>query len=244
MGEPIKIFIGLPCGELARFSSFWQSREGLDLTGFQVRSAQAQGLYIENNQNILARNMMEHDFDYFWLLNDDMIIPTDTLQKLVKRGKDVVTPLLVGHDIPHEPLFYTARDDDNYFHLYLEPGQRGLVRGLGSGGGGMLISRRVFEAFPDPWWERHIVRVQAEHSVFVSSTEDLDFCRKIEDAGFEMWCDLDCPIGHTILMNVWPVRLADGSWGTSYERRGKHVIIPAALNPEKHEIPIEESITA
>lgn len=247
MNQPTRVFIGLPCGELSRFSGFWRSREALDLTGLEVQAGQAQGLYIDNNQNIAVRNMMKLEeetgkrFDYFWLLNDDMMIPPDTLQKLIKHQKDVVVPLLVGHEIPHEPLFYDYREGDDYRHKFLEPGDRGLVRGVGSGGGGMLIARHVFDAIPDPWWENHMVYSGGRPPI--KSTEDFDFCRKVEDAGFEIWCDLDCPIGHGTIFNVWPVRLHDGSWGTSYERHGKHVIIPAALNPETNPNPIEEMVS-
>lgn len=230
--KPIRVFVALPCGELSRFSAFWKCREGLDLEGLQVQAAMVNGLYIDNNQNIAAREMLKQDFDYYWLLNDDLLLPPKTLKQLLSHKKDVVVPLVLGHEVPNEPLFYDKRDGSVYHHRYLEPGDHGLVPGLGSGGGGMLISRRVLEAIADPWWETSIVH--DDKGIPGRSTEDLDFCRKVENAGFEIWCDLDCPVGHLTIFTVWPIRQPDGTWTTSLERHGKHVLLPAALNPETH----------
>ncbi len=248
MSDPVKVFISVPCGELARYSSFWQTRLDLDTDGLQVLSGQGQGLYIDFNQNGMVRQMFESEkkfgrFDYFWLLNDDMIIPRSTLKQLIAADKDIACPIMVMHDIPFDTLFYDYRQDDGlYHHKYLEPGQRGLTRGLAAGGGGMLIKREVFDAFPDPWWETHWAYPKPGQEGFPTrSTEDFDFCKKAEDAGFEIWCDLDCPVGHKTLFTLWPVRQEDGTWGTSIERRGKHILIPAALDPVKHgtELPKE-----
>ena len=239
----VRVFIGLPCGELARYSSFWQSYRDLDLTGIEILDGQSQGLYIDYQQNSCIRKMREAEekfgqFDYFWLLNDDMSMPRATLQKLVAANKDIVVPIMLLHDLPFDTLFYDYRQEDGlYHHKYLEPGERGLTRGLAAGGGGMLIKREVFDAFEDPWWQTHWDFPTKENPGKghpTRSTEDFDFCRKAEESGFEVWCDLDCPVGHTTIFTVWPIRQPDGTWTTGIERRGKFIIIPAAINPVTH----------
>lgn len=236
-----KVFIALPTGELARYNGFWQSRLELDLTGIEILPGLSQGLYIDFLQNSAVRMMVKKEqelgirFDYLWLLNDDMMMPPQTLRKLIEADKDVVCPIMVQHDVPFDTLFFDYRQDDGlYHHKYLEKGQRGLVRGLAAGGGGMLIKRHVFDAFPDPWWETHWNYPKPGQDGFPTrSTEDFDFCRKVEDAGFQIWCDLDCPVGHQTLFTLWPVRQSDGTWTTSIERRGAHISIPAAIDPVK-----------
>lgn len=55
--------------------------------------------------------------------------------------------------------------------------------------GCMLISRRVFEALPDPWfrcWEG------------TAGGEDFDFCEDARRAGFEVWGDFSVQCGHEI----------------------------------------------
>ena len=244
----LRVFMAVPCGELARYSSFWQSYRDLDLAGIEMLNGQSQGLYIDYNQNGLVRTMIEAEktfgrFDYFWLLNDDMIMPRDTLQKLVAADKDIVVPIMLQHDVPFDTLFFDYRQEDGlYHHKYLEPGDRGLKRGLAAGGGGMLIQRHVFDAYPDPWWQTHWdFPKPGKGGHPTRSTEDFDFCKKAEDAGFEVWCDLDCPVGHQTIFTVWPVRQANGEWATSIERRGSHIVIPAALDPVTHQ-PQEELV--
>jgi hypothetical protein len=236
--QPLRIFIGLPCGEFSRYAAHWLSRGGLNCEGIEVQSAQVHGLYIDQNQNMLVREMIKLEevygrrFDYFWLLNDDMIIPPYTLKELISWKKDIIVPLLVKHDMPFEPLFYDYREPDGqYHHMFLEPFMRGCVQGVGSGGGGMLIKREVFDAMTDPWWETHWTDTKPP----VRSTEDLDFCEKAINAGFTIWCDLDAPVGHLTTFTNWPLRLPDGTWATGIERHGMHTIVPAALDPVKNE---------
>ncbi len=234
-----KIFIGIPCGELSRYGMFWNSFQALDLAGLDVMiPQQVWSPYIANNQNILARLMRSSDADYFWLLNDDLVFPRQTLKQLLAHQKDIVIPLVMSHELPCEPLFYAHRTGDDYFHRYIKNGERGLVKGIGAGGGGMLISRKVFDAFPDPWWETHFT-VASGNGLPIETTEDLDFCQKAKAAGFDIWCDLDTPVGHITLFNVWPVRKPDGTWTVQLERNGKVVEMPMVeleLPPELKEL--------
>jgi hypothetical protein len=227
MSRP-KIFIGLPCGELSRFSLFWGSFHHVDFSGLEVfMPEQYRSAYIDNNQNELARIMHQSDADYFWLLNDDLVFLPDTLKRLVAHGKDLVVPIVLNHDPPLAPLFYEHRIGDEWFTRHIQDGETGLIQGIGAGGGGMLISRAIFDAFPDPWWETHMIR---EAGIYAprQSTEDFDFCNKVTAAGFDIWCDLDCRVGHLTVFTVWPIRREDGTWAASIERNGQHIVVDLA----------------
>ena len=93
----------------------------------------------------------------------------------------------------------------------------------------MLIKRKVLETIPDPWWETHTAWPKGLPPI--SSTEDLDFCKKVREAGFRIFCNLDAPIGHITPMIVWPSRRTDGSWWTAISRGVSKVEIPAARSP-------------
>jgi hypothetical protein len=82
----------------------------------------------------------------------------------------------------------------------------------------MLISRRVFEALEDPWFE--MGKINPEYG-----SPDLWFAKKAVLAGFDIWLDMDHPIGHMSHMSVWPyqdpetnewkaeMRYPDDVWG-------------------------------
>ena len=63
---------------------------------------------------------------------------------------------------------------------------------LGTGTGGMLIRKAVFDKVPAPWFH------------WGEFSDDLFFCKKASAYGFPIYVDLDTPIGHTTIMNVWP----------------------------------------
>src|SRR5689334_16187326 len=200
----IKVFAAIPCGELARYSEFWRAFNGLQVPdGVTLMTEQCRSPYIANNQNMLARVFLQSDADYYWLINDDQIYPMNTLARLLSYQKDVIVPLCLRHDIPMEPLIYDRVDpecSDSFYYHYLKKDDPKLLEVVGSGGGGMLIHRRVFEAIPDPWWETHTAYVPGQPPT--QSTEDLDFCTKVREAGFKIWCATDVPVGHQTLFVV------------------------------------------
>jgi hypothetical protein len=223
-----KVFLALPCGELSRYPWFWSSLMELQLPAGSVKGPPCQSPYIENNQNILARLFLQTDCTHFFLTNDDQVYPPQTVLRLLEVNRDVVVPLCLGHELPHEPLVYDRVEGDSYHHRYLQHLEYGIHSVVGSGGGGMLIRRIVFETIPDPWWETHTSTLA---SVPVSSTEDLDFCKKVIDAGFDLVCDLDTPVGHITPFIVWPNRRPDGSWVTAISRGTSKIEIPTAQSP-------------
>lgn len=216
-----KIFIGLPCGYNSRYSLFHQSFHELDFTGLEILTPRFWwSPYISNNQNELARRFLRTNADYFWLLNDDMVFEANTLRQLVSREKDIIVPFVMDHEPPCQPLFFDRREGPEYFYRFIKKNEHGIIQGIGSGGGGMLIARRVFETLEDPWWDIHMIK-EYKGKPAHHSTEDFDFCEKAIAAGFELWMDLEAPVGHITPFVVAPVRLRDGTWVTILERNGQ-----------------------
>ena len=235
-----KVFIATPCGELSRYSTFWRSLVGLELPqGVSIcpESEQCRSPYIQNNQNILARLFLKTDADYFWLVNDDQLYPPRILAQLISHRKEVVVPLCLRHDYPWEPLIYDRIEEDGetFHYRYLARSDIGLIPIVASGGGGMLIHRRVLASIPDPWWETHTAYPQGMPPT--QTTEDLDFCRKVTRAGFDMWCDTAAWVGHITLFDVWPFRQPDGTWVTVISRGEHQIAVPAAASPLSIEQP-------
>jgi hypothetical protein len=69
------------------------------------------------------------------------------------------------------------------------------------------VRRRVLEALGAPYWT--LGQIAADEW-----GDDLDFCRRVRAAGFDIWCDLDCPVGHKIQATLWPQRTPQG-WVTT-----------------------------
>lgn len=221
-----RVFIALPCGENARSSDFYASRDAVVCPPNTARQSLF-GIYIANLQNELARLFLQTDFEYFWLNNDDQLYPADTLLRLLKADKDIVVPLCLEKKAPHVPLIYGPRNEDGtHYYRHLRQGERGLIPVGSCGGGGTLIHRRVFETVPDPWWT--VQMCARPDGKMEQTSEDFDFCDKAAQYGFQVWCDLEAIVVHLAQYGLRARRDVHGNWYTILIRGDEEIAIPAA----------------
>lgn len=227
---PVKVFAAIPSHDLSRFPEFWATLMTQDLPpGVTMTPALCRGTYIAENQNNMARQFMAGDFDYFWLTNDDQVYPPDTLARLLSHRAGVVAPVCLERSAPFRPLVYDRFETHTgrVFHRFLNDGKSGLIEVAATGGGGMLISRRVLEKVKDPWWEVRTVR--ANGTTPTQMSEDIDFCHKAHAAGFSVLCDTSIVVGHNAVFTIWPQRDESGKWCTALERSQQKIMLPAAV---------------
>ncbi len=225
-----KVFIAFPLGETARFNTFWMAFLHVQLPPAHVFRSWG-GIYIATLQNMLAKEFLATDCDYFWLINDDQIYPPDILLRLFKDDCDIVGPLCLSKVAPHQPLAYLPVNDggERFPQWYLPTGASGLIRKLGAiGGGGMLVRRKVFETIPYPWWASY--PVTEEDGTIVQRSEDMDFCIKARAAGFDIAMDLDVSVEHKAHYGVRAERNEAGEWETALLKLpNERIIIPKAV---------------
>lgn len=226
-----KVFIALPQHELARFTAFELHLENV-IKPPMTTIMRLCGIYIASLQNAMVRTFLQSDFEWFWLLNDDQPYPQDTLLRLLSHNKDIVVPLCLMKSAPHAPLIYDkpGKNDVTPPHHFLRRGERGLIPIYASGGGGMLVHRRVFEAIPDPWWTVH--GKMDDKGIWGQTSEDFDFCDRVAEAGFQLYCDLDCSVLHIALYGIRAMVDQTGEWRTVLCREEEKVVLPAAAPPE------------
>jgi len=102
------------------------------------------------------------------------------------------------------PVVFDRQDDaGNYVAAELPAPDEGLVEIHAAGSAGMLVRERVLAALDDPWF--------APGPGAEGLNEDLEFCRKVRAAGFQIWCDPGALLGHIAIHSVWP-RWDGGRW--------------------------------
>lgn len=225
-----KVFIAKPAHELARYTDYYDQ---LSTVIYPAQTAQfpAHGIYIANVQNTLVRQFLQTDSEYFWLLNDDQMYGTDILLRLLKHDKDLIVPLCLLKDKPHFPLIYRKHPDNrprHYKHIRLEKGMQGLIEIEASGGGGLLVKRKVFEAIDDPWFDTPMTKGEKG---WMQQTEDFYFWDKVNAAGFKGYCDLDIGCGHITQYVLRPQRDPEGNWYTVLQRGDERIAMPAETLP-------------
>lgn len=227
-----KVLIGLITGEYVRQASFIPSFIGL-LRPEGSATVTVHGQSPAANRNDIIRQALKHDFTHIFFMDDDMVFPPDTLEKLMKHDKDIVSALYLLRSFPHRPAFFDkAYPDGRCKYAALTEESTGLVKGVNIGFGAVLISTEVFKKLEQPW-----VRLgEIEKDGWC---DDIGFFNRCREAGFEIWCDLDAPVGHMSYTTLWPIK--DKEWFTEYRSPQGNVRF-SQHNPTMADIDKEEKL--
>lgn len=230
-----KVMIGVPTLEYARRADFYDYINMIDkdIPNTVVGQTFAHGQSPARNRNTIIEIALKNDFTHILFLDDDCVPRPDILKKLLAHDKDIVTGLYLMRSHPHMPILF----DESYTNgacrfTVLRPGMKGLVRVKNTGLGAALIKTEVFKRMADdkPW-----VRLgQCEKDHWC---DDIDFFNRARDLyKFEIWCDLECPVGHMLSATIFPMRKEDGTWVTAGTFDQKNVFELAQHVPTDEEM--------
>jgi hypothetical protein len=204
--------IVLPVADLLRYSEF--AVDMLNLVGGghapvgTVTSVHRSGSVVENiNMSLMEMIRDQPEHEWAWIMGDDHRFNPEMLIQLLDHEVDVVVPLCIRRNPPFAlGLFKGGQDfmDERTGRLYpgYEPFGLSEVPDeifpvVASGSAGMLIRRNVLDTIGYPYFE-------SSDGVFLN--EDLEFCRRCREAGFEIMCDPHSYLGHIGQFTVWPAR--------------------------------------
>jgi len=146
------------------------------------------GTLIFDQRNSLVKTALEIKADYLMFIDADMRFPKDTLKILMAHDKDIIGVNATTKDKPVKPTaknFQINEDGSVDWLPIYSNAMSGIGKADGIGCGVMLIKRKVLE------------KVESPHFFFESLGdtkllgEDIYFCIKAKDAGFDTWVDHD-----------------------------------------------------
>jgi|SRR5882672_11689 len=218
----MKVYIGVPTSEQARHAAFYdylsllEKPEGTCGASFHSNTA-------AYNRNLIIDDALAAKSSHVLFIDDDMAMPTDSLIRLLSHDKDIVSGLYVNRQYPHPPVIFNFING-TMSRIYLTPENAGLMEVSAAGFGFLLVKTKVFASLDKPY-------VRNGEIVKDRRNEDIDFCNRARAAGFKIYCDLDCPIGHIGTTTFWPA-FSEGKWATTIDTGGDEVFV-AAQNPTK-----------
>lgn len=207
----MRILIAVPTFESIypdTFKSIWE----LDKCGHEVLFEFVRGYDCATARNAIAQKALDLDTDYVLMVDNDVVIPKDTLRYMLEEEKSVC----LG--------FYPHRDADNiyrgrtcvckligdngelYFNYPLESEytanelaelrQNGKTKILihGGGMGCAFIETNVFRVIHYPWYDW--VNYNNAHRGMLS--EDLYFCEECKKHGIPIYTDTRVNCGHML----------------------------------------------
>ena len=145
---------------------------------------------VDVGRNIIAKYAQENEFDYIMWVDSDMIIPRNTLTRLLSHDKDVVSgvysyKVLNNDEVVAKKFMDEERTDYGNLKIKAIQNSSGLIEVDGFGFGCVLTKVSMFDKIPFPWF------------IYTQDMgEDIFFCRKAQNEGYKLWLDTDVICGH------------------------------------------------
>ena len=143
-------------------------------------------------RNQLVDAAIASDCEYLLMLDDDMIVPPDLIERLLAHDKDVTGALyyqrggafhpVIMQTLKHDTGEMTARFLEPFDPVITNPGLHEVDV---IGGGCMLFRVDIFRKLTPPyfWWEDTL-------------GTDIAICTRLKDAGVQIWVDTSLELGH------------------------------------------------
>ena len=189
----MKVFVAIPSLDTVP-ALFCQSlallkRAGDTIVGFQV------GSLVYNARNELARQAIKSEADWVLWLDSDMVFEPDLLKKMLKvceeNDIDFLTGLCFRRKPPYTPCLFDRLDKmehgASYTTIMSVPEGRFKVGGCGFAG--VLMSTDVLLSVAARFGGRMFDPLEG-------FGEDVSFCWRARQCGYEIWCDSDIELGH------------------------------------------------
>ena len=150
------------------------------------------GTLIFDQRNNLVKTALEVKADYLLFVDADMRFPKDTLKILMSHNKDIIGVNATTRSEPVKPTaknFVVNEDQSVDWIPIYSNAKSGIEKADGIGCGVMLVNTRVFKAMEEPYFYFE----QLPNNKLLG--EDIYFCIKAKDAGFDTWVDHDLSKG-------------------------------------------------
>lgn len=188
-----KVFIAVPSMDTLP-ALFCQSlallrRAGDTMIGFEV------GSLVYNARNNLARQAIKAEADWILWLDSDMVFGPDLLQRMMKvcteNDIEFLTALCFRRKPPYTPCLFDRLEkiDKGASYTALLSVPEGRFKVGGCGFAGVLMSTQIILDVAAKYNGRMFDPIEG-------MGEDVSFCWRARQCGYELWCDSSIELGH------------------------------------------------
>lgn len=186
-----KILIAIPTFENIMPETF-KSIYDLDPCGNELAFEFVKGYDCARARNDIVRMAIQGGFDYVFMIDADMYVPSDTLQKMLEYPTEICLGLCPRKNTKNNETCIYKMGQVNYQNAYtyrdLPKQDRVMVHG-----GGLacaLIKTDIFTNLTYPWFRYITYQDGSELS------EDLYFCSQAKANGYKIYVDTRVRCGH------------------------------------------------
>lgn len=157
-----------------------------------------QSYSIGDSRNLIVEHALEIGYDYIMWVDSDMILPKNTLMKLMGHDKDICSgvyayKILGGENAVAKRFIKDKKDTYEDVPLKEIRSKETLMEIDGVGFGCVLTKVDIFRNIKKPWF--HYTPKMGE---------DIYFCRKAQKAGYKVYLDTSIKADHigTVRYNI------------------------------------------
>jgi hypothetical protein len=132
-----------------------------------------------------------------WIDSDITFTPEDAM-KLIESDKDVISGAYLlgnGEVTIYKKLLQSGYSYDEIKSM-TEP-----IKIAGCGFGFLAVKSGVFESLTRPWFQSTLITAD-DGFTFPLMGEDLSWCKRVADAGYEIWFDPSVKVTHNKMMKL------------------------------------------
>jgi len=184
------ILIGATCYRTILVRTAWSLIDTLKKYP-QTEMAFQDGVFVHENANKLVELAQQKKASHIFFVEHDIVFEPDALGQLLKADKDVVAAPYSGRRLPKEPLVYQQAANGELYMMSYDIWPNKLFKCYGVPTGCTLVKMSVFDKISKPYF---FFEYDKEGKMLMS--QDIYFCKKVNSAGLEVWCDPEISVKH------------------------------------------------
>ncbi len=186
-----RVMLGIPTGDFIRMNTVMTLLslvlKNRDIKGVTIEH----GPYIHINRDNIILKALKTDYTHVFFVDTDVCFNSQVLERLLMRDKDIVGGIYNFKKLPIEPIIRMADKDGNFIPGNTEDLPKDIFKAAALGTGCMLIKIDVFRKIKRPWFFHEKWDDENE-----GMGEDIWFCTRAHEAGYDVWADPSVSIGH------------------------------------------------
>lgn len=185
----MKIVIAVPCMDQVA-APFAQSLATIRKVG-ECEIVMMIGSLVYDSRNKIATHAVKAGADAVLWLDSDMIFPADTLEKMIQHleeGKEIVSGIYFRRRTPFTPVIYKKLEKGGESKDYLDYPKDSVFQVEGAGFGVIMTAGSVLQDM--------VINGMTWFDPMNGLGEDLSFCMRARELGYDIWCDSTIKCGH------------------------------------------------
>lgn len=188
MNKTIRLMVGVHSHGTAKIEMVGSLVNAVASTPYPKVLYMKKHAYPPKGKNDIIKKAIELDVTHVFIVDCDMEFPADSITRLLAHNVDMVGGLYYKREFPKSPIIRQERDGKLYVPERWEEDK--LFKVFSVGGGFLLAKVKMLKDIKYPWFSIENVWNGQELG------DDVYFCKKINDAGYTVWCDPTIPITH------------------------------------------------